>query len=36
MEEKYGQAGQDNLQAIEFQIKHFLIIVNSHHTSIAT
>jgi len=38
MEEEYGQAGQDNLQAIEFQLKHFLIIVivNSHHTSIAT
>lgn len=27
MEEEYGQAGQDNLQAIEFQVKHFLIVI---------
>lgn len=33
MEEEYGQAGQDNLQAIEFQVKHFLIINSFIHLS---
>ena len=33
MEEEYGQAGQNNLQAIEFQVKHFLIVNSFIHLS---